>query len=472
MANTTALRTSAATALGTRSDWQLRRPGLRGPRTGMHLIGPAAVLASVAGSWFAFADATGDGGNVAFGLFIGAVSIILMAWSFVLAVRLRFLERFFGGLDSMYRVHRWAGTFAVVAMYAHTTIEPDIKGGIRGASRSVADTAEDLAGTGQTMLYILVGISLLRWFPYRWWRLTHKLLGIPFAFACFHFFTAEKPYANGSAWGWYFGAIMVAGLLAYVGRVVGKDIVRPGVAYTVKRADVSGSTLDLELTPTGEALKHHVGQFVVLKVQKPGLREPHIFTVASGPESPILRFFIRDLGDWTARMQQAELVGAKVTVEGPYGMFEPIADDATKTVWVAGGVGITPFLSAAGTLSLDSDVRPTLHYLVRSRDDAMALDVLEAHHGAGRLRLVVHASADGERFQPDSLREHHGVAGLSGAHVAVCGPASLVTLVDTEARRLGASFVEREDFDVRQGFGPDLSRELDNLTGSLSPSRR
>lgn len=471
MANTTALRNITATALGTRSDWQLRRPALPSPRIGMHLVGPAAVLASIAGSWFAFADATGDGSNVAFGLFIGAVSIILMAWSFVLAVRLRFLERFFGGLDSMYRVHRWAGTFAVVAMYLHTTIEPDINGGIRGASPSLADTAEDLAGTGQTMLYILVGISLVRWFPYRWWRLTHKLLGIPFAFACFHFFTAEKPYANRSAWGWYFGAIMVAGLLAYVGRVVGKDIVTPGVAYTVKQADVSGSTLNLELAPAGKALKHHAGQFVVLKVQKPGLGEPHIFTVASGPESPTLRFFIRDLGDWTARMQQAELVGAKVTVEGPYGMFEPVVDDATKTVWVAGGVGITPFLSAAGTLPSGNDGRPTLHYLVRSRDDAMALDVLEAHHVAGRLRLVVHASADGERFHPGSLSEHHGVAGLSGAHVAVCGPASLVTLVDTEARRLGASFVEREDFDVRQGFGPDLSRLIhDTTTKKLRPS--
>ena len=101
----------------------------------------------------------------------------------------------------------------------------------------------------------------------------------------------------------------------------------------------------------------------------------------------------------------------------------------------------------------------------------MALNVLEAHHVAGRLRLVVHASADGERFHPGSLSEHHGVAGLSGAHVAVCGPASLVTLVDTEARRLGASFVEREDFDVRQGFGPDLSRLIhDTTTKKLRPS--
>lgn len=94
----------------------------------------------------------------------------------------------------------------------------------------------------------------------------------------------------------------------------------------------------------------------------------------------------------------------------------------------------------------------------------MALDVLEAHHAAGRLQLVVHASADGERFQPDSLREHHGIAGLSDAHVEVCGPASPVALVDTEASRLDASFAERENFDVRQGLGPDLSRLIHEAT--------
>ena len=39
-----------------------------------------------------------------------------------------------------------------------------------------------------------------------------------------------------------------------------------------------------------------------------------------------------------------------------------------------------------------------------------------------------------------------------------------MSLIETEARRLGAARVEREDFDIRQGFGPDLSREIDKLS--------
>lgn len=438
---------------------------------GLHTLGPLALLASLAVSWPAFAGATGDGGNVAFGLYIGAVSIILMAWSFLLAVRIPFLEPFFGGLDRMYQVHRWAGTFAAITMFLHTSIEPEIDGGIRGASESLADTAEELAGTGEVMIYGLIALSLLRWFPYRWWRLTHKLFGIPFAFACFHFFTAEKTYANDSAWGIWFGAIMVIGLVTYVWRVFKRDMVTPGLRYKVTESTVRGSTLEIAMEPTRKALDYRAGQFAVLKVQEPGLREPHVFTIASSPSDGELRFFIRDLGDWTGEMlaRGEDLLGSTVIVEGPYGRFEPLGHNATRTVWVAGGVGITPFLSAMIDLDPMEDPvhRPTLFYAVRSADDAMAIEVLRRAEYELRLNLVICSSADGRRFTPELMEQVVG-SDLRGAQVAVCGPAGLVATVDRTARRLGASDVEHEDFDIRQGFGPDLSRDVHSVVRSVT----
>lgn len=451
--------------LGRPADWHLRRPSLRLGRPRIAWLGPIAVVVSTLVGWFAFAGAQGEEGNVAFGLFIGAASIVLMAWSFVLAVRLRFLERFFGGLDSMYRVHRWAGVFAVFAMFLHTSAEPEIEGGIRGASRSLADQAEGLAGTGEIMLYSLVAISLLRWFPYRWWRWTHKLLGIPFAFACLHFFTAEKTYANGSPWGWYFGSIMVAGLAAWVWRTGVVSSLLPGRRYRVVSADVQGSTMELELEPTGRPLRHRAGQFAAVKIQSPGLREPHLFTIASSPDSRNLRFFVRDLGDWSARIQTRDLVGQKVIVEGPYGRFDPYGHGDGAVVWVAGGVGITPFLSAIDGLTpgrAESE-RPTLVYCVRDRADATAIGALEAAAAEGRIRLEVFASGEGRRFTPERFEAVVGDR-IVGAHVAVCGPAGLVADVAAFAHSAGAADVETEDFDIRSGFGPDLSREIDELT--------
>ncbi|MEL7207265.1 MAG: ferredoxin reductase family protein [Actinomycetota bacterium] len=439
-----------------RPDWSRLRPGVA-------LVGPLAMLASVLVGWLAFAGASGEEGSVAVGLFVGAGAIVLMAWSFMLAVRLRLLEPFFGGLDRAYQAHRWAGTLAVLLMFLHVRLEPEIDGGIPGASRAVAESAEGLAGVAEYVIYGLVALSLLRWIPYRWWRWTHKALGVPFAFACWHFFTAEKPYANGSPWGWYFGTAMVLGIGAYLWRVVGRDAIWRGRAHTVVGAEVEGTTLDLRLAPRGRRLRFRPGQFAVLKVQERGLSEPHPFTIASAPGDDQLRFLIRDLGDWTDRLQRAELAGARVIVEGPYGRFRPLPQGDRPVIWVAGGVGITPFLSAIADLPpRPRPQRPTLLYCVPTRQGATAMADVERAALEGRIELVVVASGEGRRFSPSLLAE---VAGdrLRGAHVAVCGPTGLVRSAAAAARAQGAAEVETEAFDFRSGIGPDLSVPLAEL---------
>lgn len=434
-------------------------------------IGPLAVIGSVVASWPAFAGATGEGGNgtVAFGLWVGAASILLMAWSFLLALRPRLLEPLFGGLDSMYKVHRWAGAVSVAFMFLHTSIEPEIDGGIRGAARSLAETAEDLAGVGETMIYLLIGLSLLRLFPYRWWRLTHKLLGIPFAFACFHFFTAEKPYANGSSWGWWFGSWMAIGLVAFIARVVGRDMVSKGHRYRVVKADHSADTTRITLEPTGQPLNQEAGQFAFVKLDVAGMSEPHPFTVASSPDNDHLEFYIRHLGDWSAQLPETDLVGASAHVEGPYGMFEPFGHADQPVLWVAGGVGVTPFLAAIGDLEPTGagetpSAPPVLLYATRSTEaerisspDPMVEELLRAD-AEGRIRLHLFMPDTG-RLTADTLDQLFP-GGLTGYHVALCGPTGLVKTMAKASRHRGAATVETEDFDIRGGLGPDRINQV------------
>ncbi len=315
----------------------------------------------------------------------------------------------------------------------------------------------------------LVAISLIRWLPYRFWRWTHKLLGVPFAFASWHFFTAEKTYANHSPWGWYFGAIMGVGLLAYLYRVVVRDMLLRGRSYTVVGMTRRGSTLELELAPKGRRLAHRAGQFAVLKIQERGLSEPHLFTIASAPDAPNLRFFIRDLGDWTNQIQERDLVGATVLVEGPYGRLQPLPDDGGPALWIAGGVGITPFLSAVDSLDrAGTDRRPTLVYCIRHRDDATGLERLERAADQGLIDLHVVASSEGTRFSSRSLADLVDGGTLADTHVVVCGPTGLVNDAVGAARRLGAGSVDTEAFDIRSGVGPDLSRPIDEALRSRS----
>ncbi len=449
---------------GDRRDWAvtLPRPWRDGASLGS--LGPLLVVASCVVWWFAY---TGEGPTVAVGLFAGTVAIVLMTWSFVLAVRPRWFEPFFGGLDRMYAVHRWTGVLSMGAMLLHVRLEPEVEGGFRGVLATFEDAATEAAEGAELAFYVLVAISLVRWVPYRWWRLSHKLLGVPFVFAAFHTITVDKPFPPDSAWSVALVSICVIGVVAWLWRVIGRDALRPGLPYRVVSTEVHGRTIELELSALGRPLRRRAGQFAFVKLQLPGLREPHPFTVASAPDEDHLRFFIRDLGDWTARLQQRDLVGALVRVEGPYGRFEPLPTQGSDRpsdrtiVWVAGGVGITPFLSVVSTLPAGAHrrQRPLLLYCVHRAEDAMAIEVLQRAAAEDRIDLEVVASAEGRRLDPALLSELIG-GDLTGAYVAVCGPAGLVATVERTSKQLGAEQVESEDFDIRSGVGPDLSRDI------------
>lgn len=427
---------------------------------------------SVAVGWFAFRDAVGKEDPVVTGLFTGSVSIMLMAWSNILSTRIRALEPWFGGLDRTYRWHRWFGALSVAAMWLHIQTIDDVKG-IPGASRDVADAAEDLAETGSNLLYLLVGISLLRWIPTRWWRLSHKFLVVPYAFACWHFHTATKPYANGSAWGVWFSVFMLAGLAAWTYRVVWCDIVRRGRPHRVVGVETRDGTTTLEIEALGRQVPHRPGQFAFLKFDLPGLREPHPFTIASAPGEPVLRFVIRDLGDWTSRLVHRVRTGDAVTVEGPYGRLALTPRPrGNRIVWIAGGVGITPFLGAACTRRPDALPVPHLYYCVRTREGAAGLDRLERAAAEGRITLDVRVSSEGTRLDGDVLLRDFGEGGLDGAHVVMCGPVPLVRSMRRAVRSLGARHVHVEEFDMRSGVGPDLSREVEALVREQLARRR
>ena len=443
--------------LGRRTDW-LRRPQLAvDPRT---TAGPILVAASAILSWVPFASMTRPGDDP-LGLFVGALAIVLMAWSFVLAVRLHVIETLFGGLDRVYAWHRWIGVLSIAAMWTHIRQGNQVQGTL-GATAAVAEVGTSLAGFAEVTLYILIVFSAVRWVPYRWWRLTHKLIGVPYIFACFHFITAEKPYSNFSPWGLWFGLIMVAGAVAWVARVVVRDTLRPGAPYIVTAVSRGETVVDVTLAPSGpRQIRRRIGQFAFIKVQSAGMSEPHPFSIASSPDSTELRFVIRARGDWTDIARDRFPVGQTVIVEGAYGRLQLHPRDARPTIWFAGGLGITPFLSAisAGTNRRNS-AAPHLFYSTSTRSDAMALNELEAADRTGRIHLHLTISSEAGRLTRQSVETVLGAEGIRGAHVVVCGPHDYAVAARGWSRSLGAHTIAHESFEIRSGVAPDVSRRV------------
>jgi predicted ferric reductase len=157
-------------------------------------------------------------------------------------------------------------------------------------------------------------------------------------------------------------------------------------------------------------------------------------------------------------------VNDRVVVEGAYGRLAPIPHQhVDQVVWVAGGVGITPFLGAAISQQSDDGPTPHLFYCVPSRDTAPAITALEQAAHEGRIHLHVHASDEKNRIHPDHVLTATGTSNLENAHIVMCGPDSLVKSMRTGLRHYGARHIHVEGFDIRSGVGPDLSRYLDEI---------
>lgn len=126
------------------------------------------------------------------------------------------------------------------------------------------------------------------------------------------------------------------------------------------------------------------------------------------------------LGDFTRRAHARLEPGADVLVQGPYGRFNPILDPAPQ-VWIAGGIGITPFLSSLRSLEPDHCKTIDLFYFVR--DDSEALYVDEIEQLAARddeFKLHLFRSDVERRLNAEIIAER--VPDVSRRSIYFCGP--------------------------------------------------
>ena len=111
----------------------------------------------------------------------------------------------------------------------------------------------------------------------------------------------------------------------------------------IKEARIKKSFFEISMVPEHKPIKYKSGQFVFVRFYNQRLtKESHTFSIASKSNDETLRIVVKKLGDYTSNMEELK-VGDKVAVEGPYGRFN-YKNYSRDQVWIAGGIGITPFL--------------------------------------------------------------------------------------------------------------------------------
>lgn len=373
------------------------------------------------GVLWAVSPPPGDGRQVV-GEAAGSTAVLLFATALVLATRARWVEGLFGGLDRAYRAHRRAGRWGFGFLGIHVAVVPWTLGSPGGTPSGF------LAAAGFLVLVLLCGVRRLR---YAAWRRTHRLVGVFFLVSLAHALLVDRVVDAAPGPSLVLVAAYAAGGAAYAYTLLVARFVRPRQPYVVRAVRrLDPATVEVALSPRrGGGLRIRPGQFVFVTFHQRGLREPHPFTVSSGPFEGTLRLTIRSAGRFTARVHRDLAPGTRATVEGGYGMLDHTRG-RPRQIWVAGGIGITPFLSwmRAGVPGRRVD----LFYVVRRAEDALFRSEIEGCPGL-RLHLVV--TAETGRLTAERIAA--AVGELRDVEVYLCGPEPMTGGLAAGLRGLG-----------------------------------
>jgi ferredoxin-NADP reductase len=121
------------------------------------------------------------------------------------------------------------------------------------------------------------------------------------------------------------------------------------------------------------------------------------FSIVSSPtEAGILQFSMRNGGRYTGALSEVE-PGSPVSVRGPYGGFVFDQTRDRTAVFLAGGIGITPFISMIRYLTkLEATNNITLIYSCRTQDDIPFAEELKELCNSNPNFRVVFVIAQGE----------------------------------------------------------------------------
>lgn len=215
--------------------------------------------------------------------------------------------------------------------------------------------------------------------------------------------------------------------------------------------------------PKEERFKsYRPGQFASLRIKNnDSWSEAHPFTISCAPGDDYLRLTVKKAGDFTQALHDLE-TGQEVEISGPFGSFCQKIEYQDPIVMIAGGVGITPFLSVLRHFAEEgSNKSLTLFWCNQTRKNIFAEDELSSFISRLNLRIVHVLSR--EKNVPQERQADGRIAFEQGhidreiiarhcdptqSAIYLCGPPGMQDSVLEELQTLGINpdRVDRESF--------------------------
>jgi predicted ferric reductase len=270
---------------------------------------------------------------------------------------------------------------------------------------------------------------------YEHWKRVHSFMIVPYLVGLIHYYGSSTL----GPWQWsgfslWLNLVNLAGIASAIYSVFIYESVALRFRYRVAAVrPVAAGVVEITGRAVGRRLHFRAGQFTFLRFIKSRSSFPsHPFTISGAPAEGMIQFTIKDLGDHTSGLISAVARGDEFAVSRAHGAFDP-ASGLRRQVWIAGGIGVTPFRSLCQA-GLPSDLSVDFFYAYQGADQAAYVEELSRSTPANVRFHPINRSRDGyltsERIS--QLVEAH-----SPVDVYFCGPAAMRRTLRRGLRRGG-----------------------------------
>ncbi|MFA6253294.1 MAG: ferric reductase-like transmembrane domain-containing protein [Patescibacteria group bacterium] len=373
----------------------------------------------------------------------GLLGLSIFSLALLMSARFVWLDKLFYGLPKVINIHRWLGTISFTFIILHPLFLAASRLSVsnQAAFGIFTNWSQTAYLFGYISLLVFMALVLMTFF----WRLQyeklkslHSILAVPLMIGGVHALLIDSDIKSIPLLAIYYILLISISVLLYLVRLFLVGYAIKSRRFVVSKVEQLGTSIvSITFQPDKKIIDVKPGQFIFVSFPDIKKGEEHPFSVAQIYPDHSLTIMAKNLGAYTAKLAKLK-VGSVAVLDGPYGSFGDNLDLNYHQIWLAGGIGITPFVSLAQSLGVKKTGAGVvdLFYIVTSEKDLVALDIFQqAQTTYPQFKLNIYISDKEGRFDLEKLGKF--VADIRACHFYICGPVGMMSALTSALLRTG-----------------------------------